>query len=94
MDITARQVKAFIKKGIKTGVDSVITGEKDTVKLIGARPNDVIRYLVDNHGAEFPDVDDTNGWQWDYWFYFDINGKKYCLSGDGFYQDYATFREE
>lgn len=28
---------------------------------------------------------DTNGWQWDWWQNFEHNGKRYVLSGSGYY---------
>jgi len=31
------------------------------------------------------------GWQWDYRKQITYKDKKYMISGDGYYQDYATF---
>ncbi len=31
----------------------------------------------------------TNGWQWDWWQYFKYNGKKYILSGGGYFGGHA-----
>lgn len=36
---------------------------------------------------------DTNGWQWDYWQYYEFNGKTFTLSGSGYYGGHA-FREK
>lgn len=89
MDIL--KLKELVNEEMKKNVDAVISGDKPYAHLLYTKPNDVIVYLksigydVSNHDI------DTNGWQWDYWINFEINNKKYMLSGDGFYQDSATF---
>lgn len=32
---------------------------------------------------------DTNGWQWDYWHNFSINGHLYTASGSGYYGEFT-----
>ena len=80
-----------LKNIIENGIDSVISGAESSARLITARPGAVERYIQSKYGVRREDDFETNGWEWDYWIYFIIDGTKYQLSGDGFYNNSATF---
>ena len=77
----------------KDEIQSVLDGEKNSVKLFYARPHDVVQ-IVENLGGKDEQDFDQNGWQWDYWMYFSYENKRYMLAGDGYYQHYSTFSLE
>lgn len=74
---------------IKPMIDSVLSGEQQSVELPFARPAQVFEYL----GVDDPDMN-TNGWEWDYYARVTVNGVKYVLSGDAYYSLTCTFRRE
>lgn len=74
---------------IKPMIDSVLSGEQQSVKLPFARPSHVFKYL----GIDDPDIQ-TNGWEWDYWANITLNGVKYILYGDGYYSLTCTFERD
>ncbi len=85
-----KEVKSFVKSNMVKNIDSVVKGEKNSVKILYVRPNDVIEYL-ESLGHNIDKDIDTNGWQWDYWITFDVEGNTYILSGDGYYYDSVQF---
>lgn len=87
-----KQLTDKLRDTMGIGIEMVVSGQKDQVKLIGARPNDVEKFIKETYDGETGEFD-TNGWEWDYWLYFEINEKRYILSGDGYYNNYAWFRK-
>lgn len=84
------EITKIVHQSMIDGITSVINGEKTSVELLYARPGDILSYITSIGGVDCDDFD-TNGWQWDYWFTVSINGKEYCVSGDAYYQNYASF---
>ena len=74
---------------IKPMIDSVLSGEQQSVQLPFARPSHVFKYL----GIDDPDIQ-TNGWEWDYWANITLNGVQYTLYGDGYYSLTCTFERD
>ena len=71
---------------IKPMIDSVLSGEQQSVQLPFARPSHVFKYL----GIDDPDIQ-TNGWEWDYRVYINISGVNFKLFGDGYFNLTCTF---
>lgn len=88
-----KEIEAYVYVCMIQGIDKVISGEEESVKLYYVRPNDVISYLKEID----PNLDDdefqTNGWQWDYWSQIIFKGQHYRLSGDGYSQNYAILKK-
>ena len=74
---------------IKPMIDSVLSGEQQSVQLPFARPSHVFKYL----GIVDPDIQ-TNGGEWDYWANITLNGVQYTLYGDGYYSLTCTFERD
>lgn len=69
-------------------IDDVIYGNKESVDLKGKITLD----LFDKHMMEKYNIEtelDTNGWQFDFWNEFSLNGIKFMLHGSLYYGDYA-----
>ena len=74
----------------KREIDKVISGEITTTTsntLIS--PHEIDSYLI-SEGLEQGDLD-CNGWDWDFWMSYFKEGKKYCLSGSGWYNRGLSF---
>jgi hypothetical protein len=56
-------------------------------------PSKAADIIADTWKAEEIGDMDTNGWQYDFWQYYEHEGKKYCLSGSGWY-GYLIFRRD
>ncbi len=77
---------AYKKTLLKMALDLVIDGAEDTIELgTNCYINDVSGVIKEMGGKELEDKFDSNGWQWDFWAYYEVNGKEYCLSGSGYY---------
>lgn len=71
-----KQLKAFLQNP-----------ESEDLKFELGCPNTMME-LVEALGGHLDDEPmDTNGWQWDYWKYGTYLGKRFCISGSGFYGD-------
>jgi hypothetical protein len=89
LDIEA--IKKEATADMEAAIKSVVDGTKDSVEIHFLRPGAAISFLEKQYGCESNEME-TNGWQWDFWYYVDINDKKYCLAGDGYYQTSMSFR--
>lgn len=80
--------QSHIKAKLKHSLDGFFVDTKDEeVKLLGVYLNDVIEYIrerPDFFGFEVGDFE-SNGWQWDFWQPFKLNGESFMLSGSGYY---------
>lgn len=45
----------------------------------------LVEEIIKGVGGEILDDFDTNGWQYDYWIPFMLNGKRYTVEGTGYY---------
>ena len=85
-------VAAYVRGRAMSEIEKLLKGEVTSVELEGIRPGDILEILKmlgiteDKHFET-----DHNGWQWDYWIDFFIQGKTYVLAGDGFYKHTCTF---
>lgn len=53
-------------------ISDVVDGEIQHVKLdYPLSINEITDYLKETHNLEDTDEFDSNGWQWDYWLYFE-----------------------
>ena len=50
----------------------------------------LIKAVLEIDGVESVDRD-SNGWQWDWWNYFTYEGKRFTLSGSGYYGGHAFY---
>ncbi len=91
--VSMEEIKNFIQEEMRNNIDSVIKGDKNKVLLQYAKPNDVISYVKSIIGTSNYTID-SEGWQWKYKMSFDIDGKTYTLTGDGYFQDSAMFKLE
>jgi hypothetical protein len=73
-----------VRKKVLYEIKLLFDGKVDSVKIDCFCPSEAIKCL-EELGAEESDDFDTNGWQYDYWIKLEYNGKKYCLSGSGYY---------
>lgn len=86
-----KEIKEQVKELLIKNIQSVISGEAEEVKLLYVRPNTIVEYIK-SIGGEYDDSSfDINGWSWDYWFNVEVGGKKYTVSGYGYYSDTANF---
>lgn len=83
---------------MENGVRKVLSGELEKYESQLLSPSHYEDFLVDEMGAEAIDGPwdgyhiETNGWQWDYWIFWEYKDKKYILSGSGYYPG-TTFEE-
>jgi len=68
-------------------IQSVLDGNKDSVKIDYTPPNEVIKYL-EKCGFELKYDWDTNGWSVDFWLYFYKGEEEFMFSGSWYYGDY------
>lgn len=85
--------KETLLEEMKQAVTDVINGVIPEFKSQFLHPCDVDKFIQDEYKTRSDDCD-SNGWQWDYWFYYIINDEKYLLSGSGFYGDLAFSKDE
>jgi hypothetical protein len=83
-------LEAQIKQLFEGAIDKLISEDLNDIKLYYVRPNGVIEYIKSLSHTHDGFDSDTNGVSWDYCEYFNINGKRYCLAGDGYYHNFAT----
>lgn len=80
-------VEDILFNELKERVEQVINGEKDSIEIKFLYLSDVKSFLEDEYKAKEVGDMDTNGWQYDYFVSFEINDKKYELTGSGYYGD-------
>ncbi len=83
------EIKKILKDLMVTDIQSVVSGEKKVVYLLGVSPSEVKMHL-ESLGFKCKDIE-TNGWEWDFYFKAFLNDKKYIVSGSGYYSDSVTF---
>ena len=78
----------------KTLIDKVISGELQNVNSDGVliSPGKVDMYLK-REGLEQGNFD-SNGWDFDFWMEYFKDGKKFTLSGNGWYNNGLSFYSE
>lgn len=87
------ELKTICLDAMKVGIDSVVAGEVDEVELFGVRPAQVEAYLESEYSVKTDDREiNTNGWEWDFWFDYNVKGKTFGIAGDGFYEQSIEFR--
>lgn len=92
--MTEKEIKEEVDKLTTAAIKSVIDGEKRSVSLMYARPDEIIE-IADSMGLTFQDDFDTNGWSWDYWFSMENDkGEKFSAHGDGYYSGGGNFLKE
>ncbi len=85
-----KELKAKLLEEFKIGVQQVINGkipEYSTLLAMG----DIEEYMK-SIGTETDEMT-TNGWEWDWWNPYTIDGQEYNLSGSGYYGG-TTFQKE
>ncbi len=86
------EIERLIKEEMIKGIKDVMDNTLDSVKLPRVRPGDVLGYLTNELKLSVKGQDmDTNGYTWDYWLTLNIDDVTYTLSGDGWYDETATF---
>lgn len=83
-----KEVKEYIKKNIEKGLESVLSGKKDSIKLEHSTPSVVSNYLSKKYDSREHSID-INGWDWS--MLFDVDSKTYILSGDSYYSNDLYF---
>lgn len=67
-------------------IKKVLNGSEKEVDISLLVSPDSACGIIDELGFEDDGMGpETNGWQYDFWKHFELNGKKYCLSGSGWY---------
>lgn len=92
-----QQLNKIIIEDMQKNVDKVLSGEINTIDLYYVRPNDVISYLETIQEQNYLDDMEQNGWSFDFWITFWMDGKedkKFVLSGDGIYYNHLTLYSE
>lgn len=78
-------IRALVLRDMKSGINSVVNGHADEYKIDFLYPVDVVEYIKEKYGASYEM--DSNGWEPDFWFDFNINGKQYQLQASGYRGD-------
>lgn len=74
----------------KKQIQKVIDGEVNSVRSENLISPDVVVDYLESIGFEDEDID-TNGWDWDFWINLSKEGKKFVLSGSGYYNRGISF---
>lgn len=82
--MTIEEVKEWLLSDMRKGISDVINGESEFYDNKFLSPWHAIEFLREN-GAKDLNKFDSNGWAHDNWSYYEINNKKYCISGAGYY---------
>lgn len=71
---------------MRVGIQQVVDGTLEVYEVTLMPPAQVLAFL-DTLGFDTDvDLSNTNGWQWDYWFYvMSPDDVSYRLSGGGYY---------
>lgn len=78
---------------MRSAIDKVISGELARFDSILLSPKHVEEYL-ELLGAKDLEDRDTNGWQMDNWSYWEVNGRRYCVQGEGYGGGVQFYEEE
>lgn len=76
---------------IQNACEELETSERNCVKVPYIVMADYVEVFEELGGWD--DCFDTNSGSCDFWIYFFINERKYCLSGSWFYGEYTISRE-
>ena len=82
--MNGKQLREELILEMQTGIKNVIDGKEKEWSSAFLCPDDVCGYLTSIGFEEHPDID-TNGWEWDYWIHYEQDGKKWTVSGCGYY---------
>lgn len=78
-------IEAQITQSTVKSIERVLSGQWKDCRLPYVCISDVDKIMkafgVDTDNSDF----DTNGWQWDFWKKYRVDGKVYMLSGSGYY---------
>jgi len=66
------------------GVRSVLSGQTERYQSTAVSAADVIAFL-ESEGGEDLNEHDSNGWQWDAWFFVRCQGTEYVVGAKGYY---------
>ena len=77
----------------KIEIDKVLIGEIAIASSHTLVSPDVIDTYLKSEGLEQGNFD-SNGWDWDFWMEYQKGGKKYTLSGSGWYNTGLSFSED
>ena len=78
---------------LKESIEQVLKeGGKEKLPLV---PLSEIADILEEYDVEFDSDDfETNGWQVDWWQYFEYNDERYCIAGSIYYGDYSISKED
>jgi hypothetical protein len=79
-----KHFKAYLIEEMKNGIDSVINGQTTSYINEFLPVSEFENYIKNKYGVS-QKSQDSNGWQWDYWSHYKINGKPYTVEGCGYY---------
>ena len=86
-----KELKEKLLEEFKVGVQQVIKGEIEQYNSLLSMGG--IENYMNSIGAEADEMS-TNGWQWDWWNPYIIEGKTYNLSGSGYYGGLSFNKDE
>lgn len=81
------------KQLIIPALEQLFNGEIDSIESNYLNPRFLINCIEELIGEIDTDFD-CNGWEYDYWIYFEYEGQKYCISGTGYNGRLTLSREE
>jgi len=91
--VTEEQVIKSVEVMMEVSIQSVIDNEIDEVNLLYCKPEMVDQFLINDLSAEKKGEGSSNGWQWDYFQQYTLDGKVYQFDYCGYYNPYSTFQQ-
>lgn len=88
MEAAKKAAEEYKMAILKMALEVVINEDEDNIELgTGCYIADVTKIMKSLGAEDLKDKFETNGWQWDFWQYYELNGQQYMLSGSGYYGD-------
>lgn len=84
MKLNEEQLRELVIENMRIGIKEVIDGKSKKFASSLICMSDV-KSCVESFGGEEHGDFDTNGWQWDAWQNFKVNGKLYNAFAEGYY---------
>jgi hypothetical protein len=72
---------------MEAGIRAVIDGTSEVFKSKMVCPDHVVDFIKELGGEWNRDLE-VNGWQWDYWFTVEVEGKTFRVEGRGWYGNF------
>jgi hypothetical protein len=80
------ELKNLFLSEMRAGIDNVVLGIQEEYRNDFLSPSDFEGYLRQKGIDTINDVDhDQNGWEMDNWHRYKIDGKKFTISGSGWF---------